>query len=437
MFLRLSMGDITEYTLKPILRSTIKGVMWSKRMSQGCLILVTLFVLVTASGWVHAQNEASTPTQATTTTPGGQDSARPNASDNASTNATATEITSSTYRLKPYDLIDVDVYSEADLHKPARLGSDGTVLLPLIGSIKLGGLTVAEATDVVTKRYADGFVKNPSVLLTVLQYRKSTFSILGQVLKPGIYEIPEGAHVTIIEAVSLAGGYTATAAQNSITVKRIVDGKVTIFKVKAADMAQSPDVVPFEVLPGDTVLVAAPQYQKSNFSILGQVQKPGLYEIPAGAHVTIIDAISLAGGYTPMASQSAITVKRLVDGKLAILKINASDMAQNPNIVPFEVLPGDSILVQYRNSSFSILGQVLKPGIYEIPEGSRVNIIEAILMAGGYTRTAAQNSVTVKRLVNGKLATVKVHAGDMAQDPDLVPFEVLPGDIIKVNESWF
>jgi polysaccharide export outer membrane protein len=202
-------------------------------------------------------------------------------------------------------------------------------------------------------------------------------------------------------------------------------------------MAQNPDVVPFEILPGDTLLVPSSEYQKSNFSILGQVQKPGLYEIPAGAHVNIIDAISLAGGYAPMAAQNSITVKRMVDGKLAILDIKAGDMAQDPNIVPFEILPGDSVLVPYRNSTFSILGQVQKPGLYEIPEGSHLNIIEAILLAGGYTRTAAQNSVTVKRLVDGKLTTVKVHAGDMAQDPDVVPFEVLPGDIIKVNESWF
>ena len=351
--------------------------------------------------------------------------------------AIPTETTSSTYRLQPYDLIDVDVYGEEDLHKPARLGSDGSVLLPLIGNVKVGGLTVAEATNVICKRYAAGFVKNPSVLLTVLQYRKSTFSILGQVLKPGIYEIPEGAHVSILEAVSLAAGYTLTAAQNSVTVKRTVDGKDTIFKVKAGDMAQDPDATPFEVLPGDTVLVPSSQFMISNFSILGQVQKPGLYEIPEGAHVTVIDAVSLAGGYLPMAAQNSITVKRMVDGKLSILKVKASDMAQDPNIVPFEILPGDSVLVQYRNSTFSILGQVIKPGIYEIPEGSHVNIIEAILMAGGYTRTAAQNGVTVKRTVNGKLTIFKVKAGDMAQEANVAPFEVLPGDIIKVNESWF
>jgi polysaccharide export outer membrane protein len=202
-------------------------------------------------------------------------------------------------------------------------------------------------------------------------------------------------------------------------------------------MAQNPDVVPFEVVPGDTVLVPSSQYQKNNFSILGQVQKPGLYEIPAGAHVSIIDAISLAGGCMPTAAQNSITVKRMVNGKLVILPVKAYDMAQDPNLAPFEVLPGDSVLVPYRNSTFSILGQVQKPGIYEIPEGSHVNIIEAILMAGGYTRTAAQNSVTVKRTLDHKLTTLKVKAGDMAQEPDVVPFEVLPGDIVKVNESWY
>jgi polysaccharide export outer membrane protein len=387
------------------------------------LFLAAIVVMATLGGISRAQTDGATQLQATAPAP--------------HADAIPVDTTSSTYRLQPYDLIDVDVYSEEDLHKPARLGSDGTILLPLIGSVNVGGLTVAEATDLITKRYGNGFVKNPSVLITVLQYRKSTFSILGQVERPGIYEIPEGAQVSIIEAVSLAGAYTASAAQNAVTVKRTVDGKVTTYKIRAGDMAQNPDVVPFEILPGDTVLVPAKQYQNSSFSILGQVTKPGLYEIPEGAHVSIIDAISLAGGCLATASQNSISVKRTVNGKTVILKVNANDMAQDPNVAPFEVLPGDSVLVPYRNSTFSILGQVEKPGIYEIAEGTHLNIIDAILLAGGYTRTAAQNSVTVKRMVNGKLATIKVRAADMAEEPGVVPFEVLPGDIVKVNESWY
>ena len=162
---------------------------------------------------------------------------------------------SSTYRLSPYDVIDVSIYNEEDLHTRAKLGADGTVLLPLIQSVSLGGQTVAEATELIRKRYAQGFVKDPHVLVTVLEYRKSTFSILGQVVRPGIYEIPEGTHMSIVDAVLLAGGFTRTAAQNGVKVKRMVKGKSVVFKVHAGDMADDANVAPFEIQPGDVIKV--------------------------------------------------------------------------------------------------------------------------------------------------------------------------------------
>jgi protein involved in polysaccharide export with SLBB domain len=162
---------------------------------------------------------------------------------------------SSTYTLEPYDVVDVSVFGEDDLHTRAKLGADGTVILPLIQSLSLSGKTVAEATDLIQKKYAAGFVKDPHVLLTVLEYRKITFSILGQVEKPGIYEIPEGTHMTIVDAVLMAGGFTRIAAQNSVRVKRLVKGKAAVFKVKAGSMADDANVPPFEILPGDVIKV--------------------------------------------------------------------------------------------------------------------------------------------------------------------------------------
>jgi polysaccharide export outer membrane protein len=163
---------------------------------------------------------------------------------------------SSTYRLSAYDVIDVSIYNEEDLHTRAKLGSDGTALLPLIGTVSLSGKTVAEANELIRKRYAEGFVKDPHILLTVLEYRKSTFSILGQVARPGIYEIPEGTHMSIVDAILLAGGFTRIAAQNDVKVKRLVKGKSAVFKVKAGSMADSVDVAPFEILPGDVIKVS-------------------------------------------------------------------------------------------------------------------------------------------------------------------------------------
>ena len=107
----------------------------------------------------------------------------------------------------------------------------------------------------IRDKYAKGFVKDPHVLLTVLEYRKSTFSILGQVAKPGIYEIPEGTHMSIVDAILLAGGFTRLASQNGVKVKRMVRGKAEVFKVKAGSMADSASVAPFEILPGDVIKV--------------------------------------------------------------------------------------------------------------------------------------------------------------------------------------
>jgi polysaccharide export outer membrane protein len=162
---------------------------------------------------------------------------------------------SSTYRLMPYDVIDVSVYGEDELHTRCRLGADGSAVLPLIGTVNLDGKTVADANDLIQKKYADGFVKDPHVLLSVVEYRKSTFAIMGEVGRPGIYEIPEGTHMTIVDAVLMAGGFSHSADRNGVRVKRLVHGKETVYKVKAGAMADSPDLIPFEVLPGDVVSV--------------------------------------------------------------------------------------------------------------------------------------------------------------------------------------
>ena len=111
-------------------------------------------------------------------------------------------------------------------------------------------------------------------------------------------------------------------------------------------------------------------------------------------------------------------------------------MAQDPNMVPFTVLPGDSIL-SYRNSTFSILGQVEKPRHLRNPGGLP---LEHRRGDPDGRRIHPDRRPEFRRCqADGqrKGHVLKVRAGDMAKEPDVVPFEVLPGDIIKVNESWF
>lgn len=86
---------------------------------------------------------------------------------------------------------------------------------------------------------------------------------------------------------------------------------------------------------------------------------------------------------------------------------------------------------------FSVLGEVVNPGVFKIEKDQQLNVIEAIATAGGYTEKANQIDVAVKRMVKGKWVVLHVNAKAMAINPDIVPLEILPGDIIYIRESQF
>ena len=95
------------------------------------------------------------------------------------------------YRLSANDFISVQVFGEQDLTTTARLNAEGNVSLPLIGSVRLGGLTLTEATSRVTEFYARDYLVDPKVNVTLSGFAKRRFTVLGQVNRPGNFEMPE------------------------------------------------------------------------------------------------------------------------------------------------------------------------------------------------------------------------------------------------------
>jgi polysaccharide export outer membrane protein len=145
------------------------------------------------------------------------------------------------YRLGSGDKIRVTVFNEKDLSGDFDVNDQGLVALPLIGQVKVGGLTLSEAQDLITARYGKDYLVNPRVNVEVLNYRP--FFIIGEVKTPGSYPFVSG--MTIVNAVALAGGYTPRANRNHIVVKRASDPKAGEQEVQE----DSP------VLPGDVVRV--------------------------------------------------------------------------------------------------------------------------------------------------------------------------------------
>ena len=162
------------------------------------------------------------------------------------------------YQLSANDQIAVEVFGEDDLRTAARVAADGSVSLPLLGSVRLGGLTVSQATARLTELYGRDYLVNPKLNVSLVSYAKARFTILGQVNRPGSYEMPEGAPggVDILDAIAMAGGYTRIAAPERITVRRTEAGGDQVIKVNAKKLARgSGSVGTFRVEPGDRITV--------------------------------------------------------------------------------------------------------------------------------------------------------------------------------------
>lgn len=164
------------------------------------------------------------------------------------------------YQLAPNDSIGVEVFGEDDLRTLGRLNGEGNVSLPLIGPVHLGGLTLTQATARVTELYARDYLVNPKVNVVLAGYAKRRFTVLGQVSRPGSYEMPETSPggIDLLEAIAMAGGYTRMAAPERVSVRRRTsEGRDEVLRVNAKRLERGDARAGnFKVEPGDTITVA-------------------------------------------------------------------------------------------------------------------------------------------------------------------------------------
>jgi protein involved in polysaccharide export with SLBB domain len=160
------------------------------------------------------------------------------------------------YRLAANDLLDIRVYDEPDLTVEVRLAADGTAILPLIGSVSFQGKTLPQATALLRERYMAGYLVNPQVSLIIRTYAKRSFTVLGQVQKPGSYEIEGNEAITLLQAVGMAGGYTRIANPGNITVRRTDGGQEQqVLRFDGRRLAKGNSSSDCVVKPGDVITV--------------------------------------------------------------------------------------------------------------------------------------------------------------------------------------
>jgi polysaccharide export outer membrane protein len=159
------------------------------------------------------------------------------------------------YKLQSGDLLDINVYQEKDMARTVRVSGNGTITFPLAGNIKLADLSVPEAEAMLARALAE-YIISPQVTVLVREYSNKQVYVLGEVKKPGAIPLPVERRLTVLEAITLAGGFTDLAAQDKTKVLRNKDGRNESIQVEITRITRQGDKSADIFLePNDTVFV--------------------------------------------------------------------------------------------------------------------------------------------------------------------------------------
>lgn len=160
------------------------------------------------------------------------------------------------YRVQPEDILQITVYEEPDLTTKVRVAGSGEINFPLLGRVRVAGLSVIEVQEKVTRLLAEDYLVNPQVQVFIESYHARNVFVTGSVNKPGSYPLPPGKPTTLMEAITMAGGFSKAAAVNGTRIIRIENGHETTINVKANDIMKKGDKAKdVEVRPNDVIFV--------------------------------------------------------------------------------------------------------------------------------------------------------------------------------------
>lgn len=233
------------------------------------------------------------------------------------------------YRLGAGDNIRITVFQNPDLMLEARVSEEGTITYPLIGVVKIGGMTIAGAERTIASALQSGnFIKQPQVNILPLQIRSNQVSVLGQVNHAGRFPL-ETFNTRVSEVIAIAGGISATGADVAILTgeragkpfrKEINIPALFLDKNKVSD-----DIA---VAGGDVIYVPrAPMYY-----IYGEVQRPGSYRVEDG--MTVRQALVQGGGPTARGTERGLRIyRRGSDGRMETLSPDPNALVKADDVL--------------------------------------------------------------------------------------------------------
>jgi polysaccharide biosynthesis/export protein len=263
------------------------------------------------------------------------------------------------------DLVEMSVFDTAELSGKLRVSNTGDVIIPLIGSVHVAGLTANEMQILIRQKFMDGlFVKDPQVTVFVSEYATQGVSVLGEVKTPGVYPAL-GAH-NLVDYISFAGGLTPLAG-TKITITHLAHPDepehVRISSAVASKPLNNPAIV-----PGDSIFIE----KTGLIYVIGDVFRPGAFPMDHDDHLTVLQALALAQGTTYAAkSNASVVIRTTPQGHQTIavdlnqiLASKAADSLLQDNDILF--VPNSGTKVALRNIE-SLLPVAASAAIVRVP----------------------------------------------------------------------
>ncbi|MBI4653451.1 MAG: SLBB domain-containing protein [Nitrospirae bacterium] len=235
------------------------------------------------------------------------------------------------YMIGEGDLLRITVYDNPDLATDARVSGDGKITFPLIGEVEVNGLTAIDVEKRIAKLLQDGYIKRPQVAVFIAEYKSKKVTVLGEFAKPGLVELRGSS--TLMEVISGAGGITVNAGEMLYIQRKILKPEssskedVTI-TVELTRLVEKGDVTAnVAVFDGDSIYLPRAAFVYVN----GEVKTAGAYKITKG--LTVLRAITLAGGFTPKAWQGRTKIIRKTEKGEVEIRTKMDDLVMPDDIV--------------------------------------------------------------------------------------------------------
>ncbi|MBP6059719.1 MAG: polysaccharide biosynthesis/export family protein [Candidatus Saccharicenans sp.] len=246
------------------------------------------------------------------------------------------------YVIGPRDLLEIKVFELPEFDHTVRVSEDGSITLPLLGNVQVGGLTKDKAEEKLSG-LLEKYVKKAQVSIFIKEYQSSRVAIIGAVEKPGMYELV--GRQTLLQMISQAGGFKDTAANEIYVLREGQDGTTASISIDLEELLINGNQnLNIPIQPNDVINV--PVDKLINIYVFGEVKQPGALQVKMSKKITLLQAIAQAGGLSENATKRGVTIKRRdKSGKEINITVNLNDIIKGKKKdIPLQ--EGDVVIVK-------------------------------------------------------------------------------------------